>query len=142
MRTTGQKTCDGPWWGGRVEKHLIKTTARDGQHSGPRGGASRSGGAASWRGRGRPSEQGDQNRDRYRDRDRERDRPKRKGRSVSEEEMDQDGRAPPQQTVKNMYMNAQSLVKKVDEQACLTHIEKPDLILLTETWCHDERVAS
>ena len=37
--------------------------------------------------------------------------------------------------VRILYTNAQSLPGKIDELAAMTNNEKPDLILLTETWC-------
>ena len=37
-----------------------------------------------------------------------------------------------------LYLNAQSLVKKVDELACTSNIVKPDVILVTESWAHGE----
>ncbi len=37
-----------------------------------------------------------------------------------------------------MYCNAQSIVKKVDELSCAASEHRPDIILLTETWCHQD----
>jgi hypothetical protein len=37
-----------------------------------------------------------------------------------------------------LYLNAQSLVKKVDELQCVADIIKPELILVTESWCNEE----
>jgi len=37
-----------------------------------------------------------------------------------------------------LYTNAQSLIRKTDELTCLANDLKPDLILVTETWAHQE----
>ena len=37
-----------------------------------------------------------------------------------------------------LYFNAQSIVGKIDELAALASEEKPDLILITETWCNSD----
>ena len=37
-----------------------------------------------------------------------------------------------------LYLNAQSIVRKVDELACVANDLDPDLILITETWCNSE----
>jgi hypothetical protein len=37
-----------------------------------------------------------------------------------------------------LYLNAQSVVKKVDELQCVASMMKPDIILVTESWCHGE----
>jgi len=37
-----------------------------------------------------------------------------------------------------LYLNAQSVVRKVDELSGVASINKPDKILVTESWCHDE----
>jgi Reverse transcriptase (RNA-dependent DNA polymerase)/Endonuclease-reverse transcriptase len=37
-----------------------------------------------------------------------------------------------------LYINAQSILSKVDELACIANDVKPDLILLTESWCREE----
>jgi hypothetical protein len=36
-----------------------------------------------------------------------------------------------------LYLNAQSIVKKVDELQCVANLTRPDLILVTESWCND-----
>jgi len=35
-----------------------------------------------------------------------------------------------------LYLNAQSIVKKVDELECIAREENPDFILVTESWCN------
>ncbi len=35
-------------------------------------------------------------------------------------------------------MNAQSLLKKIDELCCVVDSIKPDLILVTESWCNGD----
>ena len=40
-------------------------------------------------------------------------------------------------TLSILYTNAQSIVGKIDELSCTSSELKPDLILLTETWCND-----
>ena len=47
------------------------------------------------------------------------------------------GQEPPQEKVKIMYTNTQSLPGKVSELEALTVDLKPDKILLCETWCND-----
>jgi hypothetical protein len=37
-----------------------------------------------------------------------------------------------------LYLNAQSIVNKVDELSCVASDFKPDLILVTESWCNSE----
>jgi hypothetical protein len=37
-----------------------------------------------------------------------------------------------------LYLNAQSIVKKVDELGCVADLSKPDLILVTESWCNED----
>lgn len=37
-----------------------------------------------------------------------------------------------------LYLNAQSIVNKIDELGCLASINKPDLILVTESWCNSD----
>jgi hypothetical protein len=37
-----------------------------------------------------------------------------------------------------LYINAQSILSKIDELECIANDIKPDLILLTESWCRDE----
>ena len=37
-----------------------------------------------------------------------------------------------------VYTNAQSVIKKMDESKVLAAEKNPDIILLTETWTHDE----
>ncbi len=37
-----------------------------------------------------------------------------------------------------MYCNAQSIVKKIDELNCYCNDNNPDIILITETWCHQD----
>ena len=37
-----------------------------------------------------------------------------------------------------MYLNAQSIIKKVDELQCAAEIQKPDIILITESWCNSD----
>ena len=39
--------------------------------------------------------------------------------------------------IKILYLNAQSIVKKVDELECTASLTKPDLILVTESWCNN-----
>jgi hypothetical protein len=34
-----------------------------------------------------------------------------------------------------LYLNAQSIVKKVGELRCVADMLKPDIILVTESWC-------
>jgi len=41
------------------------------------------------------------------------------------------------QTLKVMYANAQSIKSKLDELKAVTQDLKPDIILLTETWCNN-----
>jgi hypothetical protein len=48
------------------------------------------------------------------------------------------GYKPAGETLDILYLNAQSIVKKIDELACTAEIEKPDLILITETWCNGD----
>jgi hypothetical protein len=36
-----------------------------------------------------------------------------------------------------LYLNAQSIVKKVDKLECSASMTKPDLILVTESWCNN-----
>ena len=38
-----------------------------------------------------------------------------------------------------LYLNAQSIVKKVDELGCVSELLKPDLILVTKSWCNEDR---
>jgi hypothetical protein len=38
----------------------------------------------------------------------------------------------------NIYLNARSIVKKIDELACVASTLQPDLILITESWCNSE----
>ena len=40
--------------------------------------------------------------------------------------------------LKIIYTNAQSLIKKIDELKVVAAEKKPDIILLTETWTHEE----
>ena len=40
--------------------------------------------------------------------------------------------------LKIMYINAQSVIKKVNELKALAADKEPDIILLTETWTHDD----
>jgi hypothetical protein len=35
-----------------------------------------------------------------------------------------------------LYFNAQSIVRKIDELACITNDMKPDIVLVTESWCN------
>ncbi len=37
-----------------------------------------------------------------------------------------------------LYLNAQSIVKKIDELCCVADSVKPDLILVTESWCNGD----
>jgi Reverse transcriptase (RNA-dependent DNA polymerase)/Endonuclease-reverse transcriptase len=37
-----------------------------------------------------------------------------------------------------LYINSQSILSKIDELACIANDMKPDLILLTESWCREE----
>jgi Reverse transcriptase (RNA-dependent DNA polymerase)/Endonuclease-reverse transcriptase len=37
-----------------------------------------------------------------------------------------------------LYLNAQSIVRKIDELAYVTNDLKPDLILITESWCNEQ----
>jgi hypothetical protein len=37
-----------------------------------------------------------------------------------------------------LYLNAQSVVKKVDELRCVASMADPDIILVTESWCNSE----
>ena len=39
--------------------------------------------------------------------------------------------------MKIYYCNAQSLVKKIDQLNCVAAELEPDIILITETWCHE-----
>jgi hypothetical protein len=48
------------------------------------------------------------------------------------------GEQPARQEVDILSLNAQSVVKKLDELACVANTEKPDLILITETWCNED----
>jgi hypothetical protein len=36
-----------------------------------------------------------------------------------------------------LYLNAQSIVSKIDELTCVANDFKPDLILITECWCNE-----
>ena len=47
------------------------------------------------------------------------------------------GPAAGQEAVKIYYCNAQSLVKKIDQLNCVAAELEPDIILITETWCHE-----
>jgi hypothetical protein len=42
------------------------------------------------------------------------------------------------QTMLILYINAQSVLSKLDKLACIANDLKPDLILLTESWCREE----
>ena len=37
-----------------------------------------------------------------------------------------------------LYLNAQSVVNKVQELNCVSEDLKPDIILVTESWCHSD----
>jgi len=39
--------------------------------------------------------------------------------------------------LKILYLNSQSIVNKVNELACLASDVKPDIILITESWCNN-----
>lgn len=36
-----------------------------------------------------------------------------------------------------LYLNAQSVVNKIDELSCVVSEVKPDIVLITESWCND-----
>jgi hypothetical protein len=44
------------------------------------------------------------------------------------------GKVPNSNTLDILYLNAQSIVKKLDELNCLAVLTKPDIILITDTW--------
>ena len=54
------------------------------------------------------------------------------------EERERREERPAGQEVIVLYTNAQSLIRKTDELTCLTNELKPDLILVTETWAHQD----
>ena len=41
-----------------------------------------------------------------------------------------------QETIRVLYFNARSIVKKVDEISSITRELNPDIVIVTETWCH------
>ena len=41
-----------------------------------------------------------------------------------------------QETIRVLYFNARSTVKKVDEVLIITRELNPDIVIVTETWCH------
>ena len=43
----------------------------------------------------------------------------------------------PKETIEILYLNARSLVKKIDELSATVVEINPDIILVTETWCND-----
>jgi len=63
------------------------------------------------------------------------------GREGEEEEEEEEelrwcGGSPSKEAISFLYLNAQSIVKKIDELACIADEEKPDFILVTESWCN------
>ena len=44
----------------------------------------------------------------------------------------------PTKTLEVLYLNAQSLVTKVNELHCTVSDLEPDVVLVTETWCNSE----
>ncbi len=48
------------------------------------------------------------------------------------------GRAAAGKALDIMYCNAQSIVGKIDELNCYATEHRPDIILLCETWCHQD----
>jgi len=52
------------------------------------------------------------------------------------EEPGQGGRSATGEALRLLYLNAQSIVKKIDELGCVLAEEKPDIILVTESWCN------
>ncbi len=46
--------------------------------------------------------------------------------------------SPSRKALKILYLNAQSIVKKIDELACVAGNLAPDIILITESWCNSE----
>jgi hypothetical protein len=44
----------------------------------------------------------------------------------------------PHQTLIILYANAQSIVSKINDLTATAAVVEPDLILLTETWCHKD----
>jgi hypothetical protein len=53
-------------------------------------------------------------------------------------ERGQQGSGPASKEIKVLYLNAQSIVRKVNELACVAESLKPDLILITESWCNSD----
>ena len=37
-----------------------------------------------------------------------------------------------------LYLNSQSIVNKINELACIAAETKPDIILVTESWCNEQ----
>jgi len=35
-----------------------------------------------------------------------------------------------------LYLNAQSVIRKIDELQCVAEEKRPDIILITESWCN------
>jgi hypothetical protein len=54
------------------------------------------------------------------------------------EERGQRGSGPPCQALKVLYLNAQSIVKKVNELSCVAGALNPDIIMITESWCNSD----
>jgi hypothetical protein len=46
--------------------------------------------------------------------------------------------SPSQKALKILYLNVQSIVKKIDELAYVAGNLAPDIILITESWCNSE----
>ncbi len=46
--------------------------------------------------------------------------------------------SPSRKALKILYLNAQSIVKKIDELACVAGNLAPDIILITESWCNSD----
>ena len=46
--------------------------------------------------------------------------------------------SPSREALKILYLNAQSIVKKIDELACVAGNLAPDIILITESWCNSD----
>jgi hypothetical protein len=80
-------------------------------------------------------------RDRDRDGHRRRDCSGDEGRHQGKEKKEKRGEGQcgaTAETLRILYLNAQSIIKKVDELSCVSSTLKPDLILVTESWCNSD----
>ena len=102
----------------RIRKGCERRKDRSEQHTSPDGG--RGEGERGRGGRG----------------DGDRESPCREGEQQEEDRRGR-GRATTK-TLNVLYLNAQSVVKKVDELRCVASMTDPDIILVTESWCNSE----